>query len=311
MSMNKVVVLMGGKSAEREVSLRSGAAVAQGLKRKGYEVKEVDLNKKAIQEIMDYAPDVVFIAMHGKDGEDGHVQGVLEILEIPYTGSDVATSAICMNKLLSKKLLSYEGIPTAEFIIFDRRDGQSLEEIKQAALEKLGVPLVVKAATQGSSIGVSIVKDQAGIIPATELAFSYDKVIFMEKYIEGTEVTVTVVGNEQPVVYPLIEITSENEFFDFESKYTPGMCAHIIPARIDDAIKEKLELLAARIYRSLNCRGFARIDFMIDGEGRPYFLEINNIPGMTEMSLVPDSARAAGISFDDLVDHIIQLALQD
>ena len=310
MHKQKVLVLMGGFSEEREVSLRSGAAVLNALKNLGYDADALDIKRSSIQTIVDYDPDLVFIALHGKDGEDGTVQGLLELLDIPYTGSGVASSAIGINKVLTKKLLTYEGIPTAPFYILKKNEfNSSLQDI-QSLLERIGLPMVIKAATQGSSIGTYIVREEKDVLKAIEAAFVYDPEVLVEKFIDGTEVTSTVIGNESTEVLPLIEITSANEFYDFESKYTPGMCSHIIPARVNQDIQNKIAKLSQRVYKSLNCRGYARVDYIIDKKGNPFVLEINTIPGMTEMSLVPDAARAAGIGFEELVERIVRLGLE-
>lgn len=309
MAKQRILVLMGGYSEEREVSLRSGAAVLKALHTLGYVAEALDLKGSPVQGIVDYKPDLVFVALHGKDGEDGTVQGLLEILGIPYTGSGVASSAIGINKVLTKKMLIYEGIPTAPFAILKKHAYLAPEIETQALLANIGLPMVIKAATQGSSIGTYIVREANGILTALEAAFTYDPEVLVEKFIDGTEVTSTVIGNEEPEVLPLIEITSANEFYDFESKYTPGMCSHIIPARVAQPIQDQIAELSKRVYKALDCRGYARIDYIIDKNGQPFVLEINTIPGMTEMSLVPDAARAAGISFEELVERIVRLGM--
>ncbi|MGR6836025.1 D-alanine--D-alanine ligase [Syntrophomonas erecta] len=307
----KVLVLMGGTSAEREVSLRSGRAVYHALKQAGYEAIELDFTGNNLGEISKINPDVVFIALHGKQGEDGTVQGHLELLGIPYTGSGVATSAVCMDKILTKKLLDYDGIPTADFMIVSRSQYElDPTNIECEIAQQLGIPVVIKPATQGSSIGTVIVRNTADIREAFQQAFVYDHDVLVEEFIDGTEITVAIIGNENAQVLPIIEITSENEFYDYESKYTQGMCHHIIPARIAEEIAAQANLIAQKAYQAMGCRGFARVDIMIDQQGNPYVLEINTIPGMTEMSLVPDAARAAGIEFVQLVDKIIKLALE-
>lgn len=307
----RVLVLMGGTSAEREVSLRSGAAVVKALLNKGHQAEGLDFNSDAINAIKAYAPDVVFIALHGKPGEDGTVQGLLDLLKIPYTGSGLATSAICIDKVLTKKYLTGEGIPTAPYeIISQSAYQQDTGRIGSYLADKLGVPLVVKPPTQGSSIGTLIVKDRSQIRPALEQAFLYDREVLVEQFIAGSEVTVAILGNNEIEVLPIIEITSVNEFYDYDSKYTQGKCEHIIPARISQDTKQTIEHIAAQTYQLLGCRGFARVDFRIDESGNPFVLEVNTIPGMTEMSLVPDAARAAGISFTELVDRIVKLAQQ-
>jgi D-alanine-D-alanine ligase len=303
-------VLRGGTSEEREVSLRSGKAVYTALQEAGYNVHDLDFTKENINKIIDIAPDVVFIALHGKNGEDGTVQGFLDLLGIPYTGSGVAASAIGMNKILTKKFLSYEGMPTSDFVILDKEIFNNGSKNTEWLLSTIGLPMVVKASTQGSSIGVFIVRKEEDILGALKKAFEFDSEILVEKFIDGIELTAAVVGNNEPHVLPIIEITSENEFYDYESKYTKGMCAHIIPARINDNIRQRVMQIASQVYKSIGCRGYARIDFIVDKEDRPYVLEINTIPGMTEMSLVPDAARADGISFVELVDRILKLAIE-
>lgn len=308
--MSKVLVLMGGTSEEREVSLNSGNNVYKALEQKGFQVEALDLSKDNLGRIADIAPDVVFIALHGKNGEDGTVQGYLDLLGIPYTGSGVATSAICMNKILTKKLLSYEGLPTPDFIIMKKKTFDQAAFVVRSLVQKFGLPMVVKAATQGSSIGTYIVKKEDEILPAIEAAFQYDQDVLIEKYIDGILLTVSVMGNENPCTLPIIEITSNNEFYDYESKYTPGMCEHLIPARINEDLQNKIARISEETYKSLACRGFARIDFMVDRKGQPYILEINTIPGLTNMSLVPDAARAVGISYEDLIERLVKLALE-
>lgn len=306
----KILVLMGGESTEREISLKSGQAVHDALQKKGFNVVSLDMYRGAATKIKDIDPDVVFLALHGNKGEDGTVQGMLEIMGIPYTGSGVASSAICMNKVLTKKLLSYEGISTPPFTILRKWECTDLQKTERDLLAKMGLPLVIKAATQGSSIGTFVVKEPEQLIPAIDKAFRYDWEVLAEKFIDGVELTAAVIGNSQPRVLPLIEITAENEFYDYQAKYTPGKCAHIIPARISDEVRDKAIKLAEKAYISLGCLGFARVDLMVDKDGNPYVLEVNTIPGMTEMSLVPDAARAANISFEELVEMIVQYALE-
>lgn len=305
--MTKVLVLYGGTSSEREISLKSGRAVAEGLKEAGYKVELLDVNKDNLGEIAKIKPDVVFNALHGKNGEDGRIQAYLDMLEIPYTGSGMVASVIGMNKILTKKILTCENIPTAEYLVLRKED---YEENMKRAIDKLGLPAVVKAATQGSSIGTYIVKDEGNLKAAVMDAFNYDNEVLVERFIAGTEVTAALLGNENPVVLPIIEITSANEFYDYESKYTPGMCQHIIPARITKEAEARVKEISSRVYRAVGCRGFARVDFIVDKKDQPWVLEINTIPGMTEMSLVPDAAKAAGMSFVELVDRIVKLALQ-
>lgn len=310
MSKEKILVLMGGTSEEREVSLRSGKAVLNALLSRGYQAIGIDYNASAINEIISEKPDLVFLALHGKNGEDGTVQGLLDSINIAYTGSGLAASVLCMDKTLSKKIFQFEGIPGADFRILKRNVLSSLNETGICLKKEIGIPMVVKAATQGSSIGTYIVNREEDIIPAIQNAFKYSQEVLVEQFIAGKELTVAVVGNEDPQVLPIIEVTSSNEFYDYESKYTQGMCQHIIPARINNSDREKITNISRQVYNLMGCRGFARIDFILGNNGQPYVLEVNTIPGMTEMSLVPDAARAAGMSFEELVEKIVQLALE-
>jgi len=309
-SVNKVLILMGGTSEEREVSLRSGKAVYEGLKEAGYEVEALDFTPETMYRIKDISPDVVFITLHGKNGEDGTVQGYLELLGIPYTGSGVLASAVCMNKVITKKLLVFEELPTADFQVIKKR-GFNRDLFNPALLvEDFGLPLVVKPATQGSSVGTTIVRESKNIVPALELAFSLDEEILVEKFIAGTELTVTVLGKDSLKTLPVIEIVPKNEYYDYESKYMPGMSDHIIPARISEEERERVEEISCKAYDAVGCRGYARIDLILDREGNPYILEINTLPGMTETSLVPDAARAAGIKFPELLDLFVKMSLE-
>lgn len=309
--MTRVLVIMGGMSEEREVSLRSGKAVAKALKQSGYIVDTLDFNRDTLLQIKNIAPDVVFNALHGKYGEDGAVQGYLDLLGIPYTGSGMESSVIGMNKVLTKKLLTLGNIPTAEYMIINKSDFEKNKEALTAeVVVQLGLPLVIKAAAQGSSIGTFVVKSWDKVGRSIEEACRYGCDVIAEKFIDGIELTASVIGNDEPQVLPLIEITSENEFYDYESKYTPGMCHHIIPARVARDIAARVEEIARDVYTNFGCSGFARVDFIVDRKGNPYVLEINTVPGMTEMSLVPDAARAAGIEFEELVDKIVQFALK-
>ena len=308
--MKKVLVLMGGTSEEREVSLNSGKAVYEGLKEAGYEVYTLDFKPETMHRILDHSPDVVFITLHGKNGEDGTVQGYLELLGIPYTGSGVLASAICMNKIITKKLLLYEELPTADFQVIKKTLFHKDSFDPSQLIEKYGLPLVIKPPTQGSSVGTSIVRKGVDILPALELAFSLDEEVLVERFIPGTELTVTVLGNDNLKVLPVIEIVAKNEYYDFESKYTPGMSEHIIPARIGESERKKAEAISCKAYEAVGCRGYARIDLIVDQEGSPYILEINTLPGMTGTSLVPDAAKAAGIKFPELLDLFVKMALE-
>lgn len=308
----KVAVLAGGKSAEREVSLKSGAAVSEALQAKGYQVVRLDLDAGLTGALLEEKPDVVFIALHGKYGEDGCIQGLLEILGLPYTGSGVLASALAMDKAATKRLLQQAGIPTAPFLVVEREllvNGE--EQVAGRIRAALGEKIVIKVPWEGSSLGTYLVERAVELGVALRAAASRSDILLAEKYLAGMEVHAAVLGNRRLQVLPLIEIVPlAGAFYDYESKYAPGGSRHIIPPRLAPAVQEEISSLATAVYRLLGCRGFARIDFKLDGEGKPMVLEANTIPGLTATSLVPDAARAAGISFPDLVEYLVQLALE-
>ena len=310
MSKEKVLVLMGGISTEREISLKSGNAVAKALEEVGYNVETLDIQPDNIHKISEIKPDVVYLALHGKGGEDGCVQGMLELMGIPYTGPGVSASAICMDKALTKKVLVQSDIPTPKSFEYTKDECEDIEKIKEELIEKLGLPMVLKSPCQGSSIGVVIVRDENSLVFAIEEVFKYGDVMLAEQFVSGVEISVPVVGNKNPKVFPIIEIVPTSEFYDFESKYTPGMSQHIIPARISKEAVEKVNYYAKKAYEKTGCCGVSRIDFIVDKNDNPYVIEINTIPGMTATSLVPDSARYIGIDFPELVDKIVKLALE-
>jgi len=301
----KIAVLMGGRSSEREISIKTGKQISQALAGEGYEVKEFDPAGALVNGLKDFQPDVVFIALHGKYGEDGTMQGLLELLGFPYTGPGVLSSALCMDKVIAKKVMCYEGIPTPSFHVIT-------EELEEGAVEnlikELGLPLVVKPSKQGSAIGVSIVREKGELEKALNEALKYDQAVLVEAYIDGTELTAAVLGTKNPRVLPLVEIVFETEFYDYTAKYSPGMSHHIIPARISPEAAAKVEELALRTYRAMDCCQLSRVDFMLNSEGQPFVLETNTIPGMTETSLFPDAAKAAGISFAELVSLLVDEA---
>ena len=304
----KILVLKGGVSTEREISLKSGAAVAKALAEAGYPVEELDLTPETVSELIRKKPDLVFLALHGKGGEDGSVQGLLEWLGLPYTGPGVAASALCMDKLLTKTCLTASGVATAPFRALSPGDG---EAAALAAADELGLPLVLKACRQGSSIGTVIARSRDDVPAAWREAASFGDDVVAEAFLSGMELTVPVLGGREPEALPVIEITSEGAFYDFASKYTPGGSHHIIPARIPEETRAKVEALALSAYKATGCRGFARVDVMLSGDGEPFVLEINTIPGMTAQSLLPDAGRAAGLSFPALAEKIVMTALRE
>ncbi|NLC06621.1 MAG: D-alanine--D-alanine ligase [Syntrophomonadaceae bacterium] len=308
--MKKIAVLCGGTSSEREVSLRSGEAVYQALLATGYSAVKIDANTSLIERLFQERPDAVFIALHGKLGEDGTLQGLLDIMGIPYTGPGVLASAIGMNKLITKKLLSYEGIPTPPFISLNRKEVDTLgwTSVLNKIKQLYPLPLVVKPIAQGSTIGVFFVHREDDIIAAVKDALSFDSEILVEKMIKGTEVTASIMGDNPPVVLPLIEITSVTGIYDYQSKYTPGMSQHIIPPNLPETTQKLAREVCLRTYQAIGCRGYARVDCIIDANGQPFVLEINTAPGLTATSLFPDAARHAGIEFPELVRQIVEMA---
>lgn len=307
----KIGVLLGGRSAEREVSLRTGEAIYRALLEKGYEAIKMDVDNNIVENLKHNNIGLAFIALHGKYGEDGTIQGLLEMLDIPYTGSGVLASAIAMNKIVTKKILLAEGIPTPEHctVSLEEFTNNPRSEIK-AKITGLDLPVVIKAATQGSTIGITFVNDSNQIKTGLEEAFKYDTEALVEKTVKGPEITASVLGNENPQVLPLIEIVSATGVYDYEAKYTVGMSEHIIPPRIGKEIQAEIGFWAEKTYQAIGCRGLARVDFMVDSAGKPFVLEVNTMPGMTETSLYPDAARAAGISFPDLMEKLVRLAGQ-
>lgn len=308
MKNKKVLVVMGGTSSEREVSLRSGEAVYGALLRLGYNVDKFVLNSDNVCDIINIKPDLCVLALHGKGGEDGSIQGMLELAGIKYTGSGIASSANCMNKILTKKLLQIKGIPTPKYTVIN--NDENIIRFVDDLLIKFNFPLVVKAPCQGSSVGVEIAHDKEQLIKSIENNIDYDGEILIEEFINGTELTVPVMyDNDKLIALPIVEIVSENAFYDFESKYTSGMSHHIIPARISDDVEKSINEYALQAYKALSCKGVARIDFFVDENDNPYVIEINTLPGMTSTSLVPDSAKSAKISFDELVEKIVRQSL--
>lgn len=302
----KIMVVCGGFSSEREISLRSGKAVFKALQNKGYTNTVLfDLNRENAGEIIESKPDIVFIALHGKGGEDGCIQGLLELAGIPYTGPGVSSSAVCMDKIFTKRILENAGLPTAKFVVYRREECENISKVIDDIIDKIGLPMVLKSPCQGSSIGVVIVKGKEDMSNAIEEVFTYGDYLLAERFVDGTEITLPIMGNEELTVLPVIEITSEREFYDYTSKYTPGLCHHIIPACIDTKTEKQVIEIGKRAYHLLNCCGLARIDFIVDKTQGPQIIEINTSPGMTDMSLFPDAARYVGVSYEELVERIL------
>lgn len=292
----KIAVLMGGWSAEREISLRTGKAVLSALKEERFNAIGIDVGRNIAENLKKKKIDFAFIALHGPLGEDGTMQGLLEILGIPYSGSGVLASALALNKIYAKQIFAQASIPTPAWFVIN----QSLVTSHQ--LRSLKYPLVVKPAAQGSAIGVSVVWKKEELPLAIRKARKLDKMLLVEEYIPGKEVTVGILGEE---TLPIVEIVPKSKFYDYQAKYAPGGSEHIIPARLEKGVAKKTALFALKAHRALGCRAYSRVDLRVDGKGEPWVLEINTIPGMTETSLLPDAARAVGISFNELVLRII------
>ncbi len=295
----KIGVLMGGVSAEREISLRSGKAIVKALRDRGYDVCTIDVGYDIAERLISEQMRAAFIALHGRFGEDGTIQGMLEIMRIPYTGSGVLASALSMDKITSKRIFSAHAIPTPASHILHEAEGA------KEALEKLSFPfpVVVKPASEGSTIGVGIVHDKQGLAQAIEQARRYDHRLILEKYIEGKEITLGVL-NGKPL--PIIEIAPKGGFYDYQAKYTEGETEYILPPRIPSKAYEEAERIGLEAYQALGCEGCSRVDMMTDGKGEIFVLEVNSMPGMTETSLVPKAAHSAGIDFPELVERILK-----
>ncbi len=307
-SRKKIVVVCGGTSTEAEVSRRTGKAVADALKSKNYNVELLELNPQTFAAtIRDKDCAIVFNAVHGRYGEDGLIQGTLDMLKIPYTGSGVLAAALTMDKVATKHFLNSANLSTPKFAVY--REVDRSDDLALAIERKFGVPVVIKAAAQGSSIGVSIVERVEDLDAAIDEAFSLGDEILVEEFIAGRELTVAVMGNEDDAeALPVIEITTTTGRYDYTSKYTKGLSTHIVPAQIPDEVTSEVQALAVAAFKLCKCAGVARVDMMLSAENVPYVLEINSVPGMTETSLVPDAARAAGIEFPELCEKILSLA---
>jgi len=293
----KIGVLYGGESSEREVSLKTGAAIGRALEKRGYNVTLIDMRGDWGRIISDSGIDVAYVALHGKWGEDGALQGMLEVMRIPYTGSGVAASSLSMSKVLAKKVLETCGVRTPDYIVLSGRDVDAME-----AVASFGLPAVVKPDREGSTIGVSIVREEDEIEKAVLEASRFDSRILVERYISGREITVGVVNGK---VLPVIEIVPRSGFYDYTAKYTKGMTEYICPAELEPEVVEKASRAVEIAAGVIGLRGGARLDFRVSEGGEPFFLEINTIPGMTETSLLPKAAQAAGMSFEDLVEEIL------
>lgn len=296
----KVAVVMGGPSAERDVSIQSGTGVMRALASLGHEARSLDFDDRFVEAIRTIDPDVVFNALHGIGGEDGTIQGILEWLGIPYTGSGIAACAVAMDKHLTKKLLAAEGLPTPAWDVFDLTGG-TLPLLPGS----LNLPLVVKPRFSGSSAGVVIVKSHEAWSKAILDAASQTPEVLAEEFVPGREFSCGVLGEE---ALPIVEIIPTDEFYSYDAKYKPGGSRHLVPAPIDHDLTLRLQTLALSVHRLLGLRDYSRADFIVTKEGRPTILEINALPGMTPTSLLPDEASHAGISYEALVERLLHYA---
>lgn len=328
MSKIDVAVLMGGISAERTVSLSTGRQILQSLDREKYTPVGIDaaaISRAPGGDAADLAPfdlaalsaasatrrpDVVFIALHGRGGEDGSVQGLLELLGLRYTGSGILASALAMDKAAAKRVLRHEGVPVPDGLVLDDCSAVAADDVDAAIVETLGYPVVVKPSREGSTFGCSIVKSRDDLAAGLDAAFARDGIVLVEEFLPGMEITVGVLGNRTPEALPTIEIVPAGGFYDYEAKYAAGGSRHIIPARLPEETLAEAAELACLCHRALGCRGMSRTDMIVSDRGL-VVLETNTIPGMTPTSLLPEAAQKAGIAFAELLDRIIGLALED
>ena len=307
----KIALLCGGSSSEREVSLSSAVNVEKALASAGHDVTKVDTAAPDFFVTMQrIQPDVAFIALHGKGGEDGEIQAVLEFMGIPYTGSGVLGSALCLDKHRTKIIYEAIGVKTAPWLCLKAKEKDSIATSSEYILSKMNLPLVVKPSDDGSSVGITIVSASDELPDALANAFASGSDVLVEKYIFGTEVTVSVIGSDELLALPAIEIVPKNEFYDYESKYTDQGSKHIIPARLNEEVLARLDQAALLSHEALGCFGVSRTDMIVDSEDEVWAIETNTIPGMTSTSLLPDAARHKGISCQRLYELLIVWALE-
>ena len=303
----RVALFAGGNSDEREISLASGRGAGAALRAAGFSVTEFDpASKRDLQDVIAGGFDVAFLCMHGKMGEDGTLQGFLEMIDLPYIGPGVWSSALAMDKVKSKVFYERAGIPTPRSVTLTSPDDYTAEEI----VAQVGESCVVKAATEGSALGVYIVNGADEVADAVRKVFEIDSEALAETFVSGTELTCAVIGNDDVQALPVIQIVPRGEFYDFESKYAPGGSQHLCPAPLDAETTARVQETAIAAHRALECRGVSRTDIILDENGECWVLETNTLPGMTETSLLPDAGRAAGIAFPELCTKLIELALE-
>lgn len=309
LTIKRIGVLMGGLSTEREVSLKSGMAIYNALNTLGYNVVTIDVGSDICEALIKNEIEIAFIALHGGYGENGSIQGLLEVLGIPYTGSNVLASALAMDKEISKKIFIYHNIPVPEFYVIRKEViNYDTEDILKRIDIKFSMPWVIKPTTEGSSIGVSIVRDEKEFINGIKKAFIYSSRVLIEKYIEGKEIHIGILNGS---VLGGVEVRPSLEFYNYEAKYTKGLTDYILPPQIDSVVYERAKDVARLAHLALGCKGGTRVDLRIDNNGEPYVLEVNTIPGMTETSLLPKIAKLAGYDFNTLVEEILKGAINE
>jgi len=298
---------MGGLSGEREISLRSGENCYRALVARGYRAVKIDVQRDVAQELARAGVEVAFLALHGRYGEDGAIQGLLTILGIPYTGSGVLASALGMNKVAAKKVVRGSGLPTPDYVEVSAHEDTGAAALRVEA--RLGLPVMLKPVEEGSSLGVAKCKTVEEIVIDLEAGRRSYGAMFAERFVSGQEITVGVIERDgRPEALPILELVPKNEFYDYEAKYTEGLTDFILPARLAPAVYREAQVAAVKAFEAIGCRGYARVDMMVDAEGVPWFVEINTLPGMTDLSDLPAQARAAGLSYEDLVEAILLTA---
>ncbi len=295
----KVAVLMGGLSAEREISLLSGNAVLSALQNKGVDAYAIDANENVVKELIDGDFQRVFIVLHGRGGEDGTVQGLLEVMNLPYTGSGVMASSLAMDKLKTKQIWLASELPTPDFCVLDS------EQDCMAALKKLGLPMIVKPVLEGSSIGMSKVESEQELVPAWQLAQKSGGTVIAESWIEGDEYTAAMLDDQ---VLPMIKLKTTHKFYDYDAKYEANDTQYICPCGLTQERESEFAELSKKAFSTVNASAWGRVDFIVDQDGQPWLIEVNTVPGMTSHSLVPMAAKQMGLSFDDLVVRILSMA---
>jgi D-alanine-D-alanine ligase len=306
----RIAVVCGGRSSEAEVSRTSGAQVVRALCARGHDAEAVEADGELWDALRGGGYDVAFLAMHGRFGEDGTVQGVCELLDLPYTGSGVLATALCLDKAMAKRVLVAEGINTAPWRLLPRHlEAEAVRSAMEETAAALGYPLVAKPNRGGSTIGLSIVRSEAELLDAYATAEAHDAVL-CEKFVDGMEITIGVLGHNPPEALPTLEIVSHRPLYDYAAKYTAGQSEHVIPARLPEEQRQAAQRAAERAHAALGCFGMSRVDVIVDRGGVPWVIEVNAIPGLTELSLLPDAARAAGMGFEDLCERLVRDALQ-